>query len=91
MGTRGYRVYRHRGYFFVFYNHADSYPDILGLGMWGSIPIGRTEEEFMRWVDNQRSHWDNRLEKKLKSEFYLSVSLKHVRGQANALAPNGRR
>ncbi|KAE9408653.1 hypothetical protein BT96DRAFT_1013282 [Gymnopus androsaceus JB14] len=30
MGTRGYRVYRYKGFYFVIYNHSDSYPSCLG-------------------------------------------------------------
>ena len=33
MGMRGYKVYRYKGRYFVYYNHRDSYPDCLGKGI----------------------------------------------------------
>lgn len=38
MGTRGYYVYRWRGWYFIHYNHLDSYPDVLGLMIHGEVP-----------------------------------------------------
>jgi hypothetical protein len=43
MGTRGYYCYRFRGRLYVYYNHWDSYPDILGEFLIGSIPTDPDE------------------------------------------------
>ncbi|KDQ65034.1 hypothetical protein JAAARDRAFT_28696 [Jaapia argillacea MUCL 33604] len=60
MGTRGYKVYRHRGYYFVYYNHNDSYPRVLGLDMLSTIP--RDPKRFQRWVTRMRERLDGILE-----------------------------
>lgn len=39
MGTRGYYCYRFRGRLYVYYNHWDSYPTILGKFLIENIPI----------------------------------------------------
>jgi hypothetical protein len=38
MGTRGYYCYRFRGRLYVYYNHWDSYPSILGTFLIENIP-----------------------------------------------------
>ncbi len=50
MGTRGYRVYRYNGRYFVYYNHCDSYPDCLGVEILRKIPRNVSKERFEQWV-----------------------------------------
>lgn len=38
MGTRGLRIVRFRGRYFVYYNNYDSYPKGLGRQLVGGIP-----------------------------------------------------
>ncbi|KAJ6593194.1 hypothetical protein B0H19DRAFT_975817 [Mycena capillaripes] len=52
MGTRGYRVYRHRGYYHVHYNHYDSYPDGLGIQVAAEVPCD--DEAYKKWLENLR-------------------------------------
>ncbi|KAF9495892.1 hypothetical protein BDN71DRAFT_1446826 [Pleurotus eryngii] len=56
MGTRGLRVYRHRGKFFAIYNHSDSYPAGLGVEMVNSIP--RDPSEYEKWLEETRAKYD---------------------------------
>ncbi|KAJ7645926.1 hypothetical protein DFH06DRAFT_1050533 [Mycena polygramma] len=56
MGTRGYRAYRHKGYYHVHYNHYDSYPDGLGVQVAAEIP--RDPEAYKRWLDVLRENLD---------------------------------
>ncbi|KAF8150510.1 hypothetical protein K438DRAFT_1865528 [Mycena galopus ATCC 62051] len=60
MGTRGYRVYRHKGYYHVHYNHWDSYPSNLGVKVAAEIPRG--EEEYKKWLKNLREELDHHFE-----------------------------
>jgi hypothetical protein len=77
MGTRGYRVYRHRGWYHVHYNHWDSYPSgtdncstvdtndrILdsGLGVEVAGQIPRDSENYKRWLEALRQELDSQLE-----------------------------
>ncbi|KAJ7176694.1 hypothetical protein C8R46DRAFT_988849 [Mycena filopes] len=57
MGTRGYRVYRWKGYYHVHYNHYDSYPDGLGVQVASEIPVG-DEETYKKWLENIRAGLD---------------------------------
>ncbi|KAE9408571.1 hypothetical protein BT96DRAFT_1013212 [Gymnopus androsaceus JB14] len=45
MGTRGYRVYRYKNFYFVIYNQWDSYPDGLGVEIAYEIPRDSTAFE----------------------------------------------
>ena len=56
MGTRGYTVYRHKGRYYVYYNHFDSYPDGLGLQVLHEIPRNVSKEEFEEWVEHTIRH-----------------------------------
>ncbi|KAJ6488273.1 hypothetical protein C8R47DRAFT_511968 [Mycena vitilis] len=56
MGTRGYRAYRHKGYYHVRYNHYDSYPDGLGVQVAAEIP--RDPEAYKRWLEVLRENLD---------------------------------
>ncbi|KAF5352258.1 hypothetical protein D9757_012511 [Collybiopsis confluens] len=38
MGTRGFFIYRYKGFYFVRYNYSDSYPDGLGVEAASEIP-----------------------------------------------------
>ncbi|CAL1699471.1 unnamed protein product [Somion occarium] len=60
MGTRGYRVYRHKGKYFISYNHFDSYPEGLGVQLLQEIPTD--PEEFELWVQHHRQMLDQELE-----------------------------
>ncbi|KAJ7176663.1 hypothetical protein C8R46DRAFT_1076948 [Mycena filopes] len=61
MGTRGYRVYRWKGYYHVHYNHYDSYPDGLGVQVASEIPVG-DEETYKKWLENIRAGLDEDVE-----------------------------
>ncbi|KAJ7065560.1 hypothetical protein C8F01DRAFT_1053667 [Mycena amicta] len=60
MGTRGYKVYRYKGYYFIYYNHYDSYPDGLGVEFKSTVPQG-DEEEYQEWLDALRSRLEAQL------------------------------
>ncbi|KAG1729435.1 hypothetical protein EDB19DRAFT_1856725 [Suillus lakei] len=58
MGTRGYYVYRYRNIYFAYYNHCDSYPDVLGVDMVQSMrsprAITKKREELKRILDQRK-------------------------------------
>ena len=58
MGTRGYRVYRSKGRYFILYNRMDSYPEGLGLDVLHEIPRGVSKEKFEKWVRLTREDLD---------------------------------
>lgn len=45
MGTRGYRIVRYRGRYWIYYNHYDSYPEHLGAGIVAGVPVDPKEYE----------------------------------------------
>ncbi|KAJ3851226.1 hypothetical protein EV368DRAFT_83744 [Lentinula lateritia] len=45
MGTRGFHVYRYKGFYYVFFNQYDSYPEGLGVQVANEIPSDPTEFE----------------------------------------------
>ena len=62
MGTRGYRIIRFRGRYWIFYNHWDSYPE--GLGEWLVDSIPADPEQYQKWLQSQRdffAKWDSLL------------------------------
>ncbi|KAJ7286888.1 hypothetical protein C8J57DRAFT_1282266 [Mycena rebaudengoi] len=61
MGTRGYRVYRYRGWYHVYYNHYDSYPDGLGLEVAAEVPTG-DPEAYQKWLEVIRAKLDKDFE-----------------------------
>jgi hypothetical protein len=67
MGTRGYRVFRHKGRYFVYYNHCDSYPSGLGLGVLHGIPRNVSKKEFEEWVKLTGERLDAQYESLKKS------------------------
>ena len=59
MGTRGYRIIKFRGRYWIFYNHWDSYPE--GLGQWLVDSIPADPEQYQKWLQSQRdffAKWD---------------------------------
>ncbi|KAJ7645938.1 hypothetical protein DFH06DRAFT_580166 [Mycena polygramma] len=60
MGTRGYKVYRHKGYYYVHYNHSDSYPSVYGIQVAAEIP--RDAESYRMWLEDLRGALDRRFE-----------------------------
>jgi hypothetical protein len=56
MVTRGFKVYRHKGRYYVYYNHYDSYPEGLGLELLHEIPRNVSKEEFEGWLRKTREH-----------------------------------
>ncbi|KAF8493728.1 hypothetical protein F5888DRAFT_1722504 [Russula emetica] len=56
MGTRGNKVYRHKGRYYVYYNHWDSYPSGFGLQVLHEIPRNVSKEEFEEWVRKTREY-----------------------------------
>ena len=62
MGTRGYRIIRFRGRYWIFYNHWDSNPH--GLGQWLVDSIPADPEQYQKWLHSQRdffAKWDSLL------------------------------
>lgn len=47
MGTRGYRIIKFRGRYWIFYNHWDSYPEGMGNSLVEGVP--EDPEEFQKW------------------------------------------
>jgi hypothetical protein len=70
MGTEGYKVYRHNGLYFVYYNQWDSYPDHFGLVVLHEIPRGSSKEEFEEWVKLTRQNLDAQYEELKDLEIY---------------------
>ncbi|KDQ19331.1 hypothetical protein BOTBODRAFT_436042 [Botryobasidium botryosum FD-172 SS1] len=60
MGTRGYRVYRHRGRYHVTYNHYDSYPSNYGVNVLSQVP---PPPHFEEWAAEMRKYLDVFFEK----------------------------
>jgi hypothetical protein len=58
MGTRGQKVYRHKGRYYVHYNHSDSYPSFFGLIVLRGVPRGRSKEKFEEWLWLTREELD---------------------------------
>ncbi|KAF7294043.1 polymerase II transcription elongation factor [Mycena kentingensis (nom. inval.)] len=56
MGTRGYKVYRHKGFYYIYYNHYDSYPSGLGVNFKAQIP--KDKAEYERWLERERAEFD---------------------------------
>ncbi|KIY52458.1 hypothetical protein FISHEDRAFT_69877 [Fistulina hepatica ATCC 64428] len=71
MGTRGYRVYRWKRWYFVQYNHWDSYPSGVcvlpmgGLGVDVQAEIPRDRDDYIKWLERMKV----RLETEFKAEF----------------------
>ncbi|KAJ7252429.1 hypothetical protein B0H12DRAFT_619633 [Mycena haematopus] len=64
MGTRGYRVYRHKGYYHVHYNHWDSYPAGYGIEVAAEVP--RDPKEYKEWLERLRKSLEEQFEAKYK-------------------------
>jgi hypothetical protein len=62
MGTRGQKVYRWKGRYFVYYNHWDSYPSHFGLKVLHEIPRNVSKEDFEEWVRLTRENLDAQYE-----------------------------
>lgn len=63
MGTRGYRIVKFRGRYWIFFNHWDSYLERMGTSLVQSIPTD--PEEYRTWLESQRdffAKWDDRLQ-----------------------------
>ena len=58
MSTRGYKVYRYKGRYYVYYNHYDSYPSVFGLEVLHGIPRNVSKEEFEEWLRKTREYVD---------------------------------
>lgn len=43
MGTRGYKIVRYKGRYWVYYNHYDSYPENFGVKIVSRIPVDPAE------------------------------------------------
>ncbi|KAJ7744687.1 hypothetical protein B0H16DRAFT_1559846 [Mycena metata] len=61
MGTWGYRVYRHKGYYHVHYNQFDSYPRDLGVEVASEVPL-RDEQAYRNWLKKLREALDHHFE-----------------------------
>ena len=63
MGTRGYRIIKFRGRYWIFYNHWDSHPN--GLGQWLVDSIPADPGQYQKWLQSQRdifAKWDSLLD-----------------------------
>ncbi|CCL98865.1 uncharacterized protein FIBRA_00872 [Fibroporia radiculosa] len=60
MGTRGYKMYRHKKRYIRYYNQYDSYSEGLGLDLLETIP--KDPAEFQTWLTNTRASLDTQLE-----------------------------
>ena len=56
MGTRGLRIVRHRGRYYVYWNQYDSYPEGLGKEIVSEIP--KSPKAFETWLADQRAKYD---------------------------------
>ena len=56
MGTHGNKVYRHNGYYYVYFNRYDSYPSFFGLKLLHEIPRNVSKEEFEEWLRKTREY-----------------------------------
>jgi hypothetical protein len=56
MDTRGYKVYRHKGRYYAYYNHSNSNPSGLGLKVLHRIPRDVSKEGFEKWVRDTREY-----------------------------------
>jgi hypothetical protein len=63
MGTRGYKVYRSKGRYFVYYQHCDSYPSCYGVDVLRQIPRNVSKERFEKWARAMQEDLDPRYEK----------------------------
>ena len=68
MGTRGYKVYRYNGRYFIYYNHWDSYPDGYGVDVLREIPRNVSKEMFEKWVKAIQEDLDSQYEKMKNSQ-----------------------
>jgi len=50
MGTRGYKVYRYKGRYFVYFHLCDSYPDCYGVEVLRQLPRNVSKKRFEQWV-----------------------------------------
>ena len=56
MGTRGLRIVKYKGRYWIFYNHLDSYLEGLGKALVEGIPA--ESEEYQKWLQAQRNHYE---------------------------------
>ncbi|KAL8789413.1 MAG: hypothetical protein Q9213_001170 [Squamulea squamosa] len=73
MGTRGYRIIKYRGRYWVFYNHWDSYLEGMGDSLVNSIPSN--PEDYWKWLQALRgfyAKWDALL------QTFLSIDSDHL-------------
>ncbi|TFK39141.1 hypothetical protein BDQ12DRAFT_734981 [Crucibulum laeve] len=61
MGTRGYIVYRRRGWYIRKYNHFDSYPSGLGVEMLSSVP--KDTKRYKVWFTEEAARLDALIKK----------------------------
>ena len=62
MGTRGYRIIKFRGRYWIFYNNWDSHP--YGLGKWLVDSVPADHGQYQKWLQSQRdffAKWDSLL------------------------------
>ena len=64
MGTRGYKVYRYKGRYFLILNRFDSDPAVFGIeNLLPEIPHdGVSKEKFEEWVEATRKYLDAKFE-----------------------------
>lgn len=66
MGSQGFKVYRHKKRFFIYYNPSDSYPSEFGCACLGEVPQ-TSAEGFQEWVESRRTWLDEEYESWLQN------------------------
>jgi hypothetical protein len=67
MGVRGYKVYRSKGRYFVYYHHCDSNPDRYGVDVLRQIPRNVSKEQFENWARAMQEDLDPQYKKMMDS------------------------
>ncbi|KAF8954543.1 hypothetical protein BDZ97DRAFT_1976017 [Flammula alnicola] len=59
MGTRGYKVYRRKGWYHITYIPCDSYPRVAGVAVLNEVARG---DAYQKWLEGFRDSLDKELE-----------------------------
>ncbi|KAI9812288.1 MAG: hypothetical protein M1827_004737 [Pycnora praestabilis] len=68
MGTRGLKALRHRGKYYIIYNHQDSYPEGLGKDLVENVPT--EPDKYKAWLQLRRTFYV-KLAETLEKEFLV--------------------
>ncbi|EGE00534.1 hypothetical protein TESG_07862 [Trichophyton tonsurans CBS 112818] len=75
MGTRGYRIVRYRGRYWIYYNHYDSYPEHFGTRIVAEVPVDR--KEYEAWLQQERASYERRLVK-IEEHYCIADERVHI-------------